>query len=286
MSDADHQPTLPLGYTQPQQTADGKWVLASSGMPAPAPRRRIWPWIVAFAVVVVLGIVAWFAAEAVARDIVTDTIRDQVVEQLDLPADQQIDVEVPGAIIPQLVVGTFGEVRLQSDDVPFETFVGDISVVARDVPIRGGGEIGSAQASAVMDEQQLRDLLAAVDGFPADSVALAAPDVTMSTEFEVFGLTIPVGVALTPSAAEGDIVLTPSSFQLAGAEVDAEAVRDQLGPVADVVARDWSVCIAAYLPAGLTLTGISVVGDTVEADFDVHGGIVSDPALQQNGTCG
>ena len=49
--------------------------------------------------------------------------------------------------------------------------------------------------------------------------------------------------------------------------------------------RDWTVCIAEYIPAGLTLTSIAVDGDQLVADFDVDGQIVGDPALQANGTC-
>ena len=41
--------------------------------PEPARRRRrAWPWIVAFAIVVGLAVVAWFAGEAIARDVVTE----------------------------------------------------------------------------------------------------------------------------------------------------------------------------------------------------------------------
>ena len=92
-------------------------------------------------------------------------------------------------------------------------------------------------------------------------------------------------MALTPSASEGDIVLTPSRLQVANGEVTADGLREQFGALADAVLRDWTVCIAEYIPAGLTLTSIAVDGDQLVADFDVDGQIVDDPALQANGTC-
>ena len=49
--------------------------------------------------------------------------------------------------------------------------------------------------------------------------------------------------------------------------------------------RDWTVCVAQYIPAGVTLTDVAVDGQTLVADFDVDGAIVSDPALRENGTC-
>jgi len=252
--------------------------------PAPS-RRRVWPWIVAFAIVAVLAVAAWFAAEAIARQIVTGVVREQVRTQLSLPADQQIDVEITGAVIPQLISGTIDDITIASDDVTFDGITGDVAVTAHDVAVRGRGEMSGATATVTLDAAQLRTLLASVEGFPADTVGLAAPNITMSMDLQLFGVEIPVGVALTPSAAAGDIVLTPVSLQLGGAEVTAEALRKQFGGLADTVLRDWNVCIAQYLPAGVTLTAVQVTGDVLVADFDVDGGIATDPSLRQKGTC-
>jgi hypothetical protein len=213
---------MSAGDTQPTQPIPDEWIATAE---PPRRRRRAWPWIVAFAIVIGLAIVAWFAGEAIAKDLVTKTIREQVITQLSLPADQDIQVEVPGPMIPQLIVGTLGEVTITSEDVPMESFVGDVTVTAQDIPIRGEGEMGSAAATVVLTEEQLRTLMSTVEDFAADSLGLAAPDVTMSTEVSVFGVGIPVGVSLTPSAVDGDLVLTPASLQLAGAAITAEDLR-------------------------------------------------------------
>jgi hypothetical protein len=92
-------------------------------------------------------------------------------------------------------------------------------------------------------------------------------------------------VALEPSAVDGDIVLTPASLDLAGAQISADDLRSRFGGIADAVLRDWTVCIAEYLPAGATLVDITVEGETVVADLDIDGGIVDDPSLQALGTC-
>lgn len=272
MSAADTQPTQPI---------PGEWAVVTE---PPRRRRRAWPWILAFAIVIGLAIAAWFAGEAIAKDLVTKTIRDQVVTQLSLPADQDVKVDVPGAMIPQLIAGTLGEVTIAADDVPLDTVVGDVTVTAHDVPIRGG-EMGSAAATVALTEDQLRSLMSTVDGFPADSLGLAAPAVTMSTELSVFGVGIPVGVSLMPAAVDGDLVLSPASLQLAGAEITAEGLSDRFGRLADAVLRDWTVCVAQYIPAGLTMTAVAVEGDELVADFNIDGAIISDPALQQNGSC-
>lgn len=275
---ADTQPTLPL----PDLTPGGE---------PKAPRRRVWPWVVAFAIVAVLAVVAWFAAEAIARRIVVGVVQDQVRTHLALPADQQIDVGLAEPVLPQLLGGTLTELTISSADVTLGgaeaggTVTGDVAVVARGVPVRGDGVIEHAEATLVLDEEQVRGLMANVDGFPVDSLGLAAPNVTMSSDVTVFGISVEVGAALTPSAAEGDLVLTPASLRLGGGDISADDLRDRFGRLADGVLRDWDVCVAQYLPAGVTLTAVEVTGDELVAEFDVDGGIAVDPALQQNGTC-
>ncbi len=193
-------------------------------------------------------------------------------------------MDVPGPMIPQLISGTLGEVTIASDDVPIGSFSGDIVVTAHDIPIRGGDMAGGT-ATVTLDQEQLRGLMSTVDGFPADSLGLAEPNVTMSTELSLFGVGFPVGVALTPTASDGDLVLTPASLQLAGASITADDLRRRFGGLSDAVLRDWTVCIAQYIPAGITLSDVAVTGDALVAGFDVDGAIVSDPAKQANGTC-
>ena len=67
--------------------------------------------------------------------------------------------------------------------------------------------------------------------------------------------------------------------------VDIEIGHEEVVVHLDAVLRDWNICIAQYLPAGVTLSGVEVDGDLLVADFGVDGSIATDPALQQNGTC-
>lgn len=268
--------------TQPTEPFPEALMIADEPQPR---RRRVWPWIVAFVIVAGLAVAAWFAADAIARQMITGVVREGVRSQLSLPADQPIDVELAGAVIPQLIGGSFDAVTISSDDVEFGGVTGDVTVTAHDVAVSTDPTMSGATATVELDETQLRALLSSVDGFPVDTVGLAAPDVTMSLDLQLFGVGIPVGVALTPSAAEGDIVLTPDTLEVGGSTVSADALRDQFGALADAVLRDWNVCIAEHLPAGVSLTDVEVVGDQLVADFDVDGRIVTDPALRENGTC-
>ena len=272
MTVGDTQPTRPLP----------EWTTAP---PQPRRRHRAWPWILAAVLVAGLAVAAWFIGESIARGIVEKTIRDQIVTNLALPADQQIDVQVEGAVIPQLIAGTLDDVTVSSEDVPFGLLTGDVTVHATGIAFRGEAEAETATGTVSLTEPQLKTLLESVQDFPVESLELAAPDVTASTELSFLGITVPVGVSLTPSAADGDIVLTPTRLQIAGADVSADDLQSRFGALADAVIKDYTVCIAQYIPAGMTLTDVSVEGSEVVADFDVDGRIASDPALQADGTC-
>lgn len=278
---SDQHPTQPL----PDPTA--QWVLSTDAA-ASAPRRRRsrrWPWLIAVLAVAALAVGAWFAGEYIARGVVERTIREQVVSRLDLPADQQIDVAVPGQMLPQLIAGRLDEVTVSAADVPLGQLTGDVEVHAAGVPVGGDQPLQSASATVRLDEAQVRALLGTVEGFPADAVTLEAPDIVMSTELRLFALSVPVGVSLAPSASDGDLVLTPRTLRVSGAEVSADVLIDQFGAVARTVVRDWDVCVKQYLPAGLTLSAVRVDGSQVVADVAVDPRITVDTALQQKGTC-
>ncbi|MFT4214497.1 MAG: LmeA family phospholipid-binding protein [Microbacterium sp.] len=291
----DEHPTLPLPDPRTQ------WVLSTPEiaptMTAPTQperrKRRLWPWIVALAVVVVLAVGAWIAGEHIARSVVERTIREQLIEHLELPADQQVDVQVPGAILPQLIAGSLGQVTVSSDDVPLggedasgaASLVGDVTVVAHDVAFADGIGWSGATGTITLDEEQVDALLGTIEDFPVDTVTLDPPDIAISMDLQLWALTVPVGVDLTPSTEAGKLVLTPATLRVAGAEVAAEALVDQFGAVAAAVIRDWDVCVAQYYPAAITLSGVEVLSHSLVATVEIDSSIVDDAAAQQPGTC-
>ncbi|MFT4052594.1 MAG: DUF2993 domain-containing protein [Microbacterium sp.] len=279
---ADAHPTVPL----PDPGA--RWALpadAAASAPLPPRRKRRWPWLVAVLAAAVLVVGAWFAAEHVARGVVERAIREQLIAELDLPADQQIDIDIPGQILPQLFRGRLDRLTISSADVALDEIAGDVVASASDVPIRGDGEVMDASASITLDEAQVQGLLETVDDFPVSTVVFDEPDLDVTMDLQVWALTVPVGVALAPSAAAGELVLTPTAFTIGDTEVSADAVTEQFGAVAATVVRDWEVCIAEHLPAGLTLEDVRVDGDRIVADFAVDGSILIDTSLQSTGAC-
>ena len=248
-----------------------------------APRRRRRGWVVVIVVVAVLAALV-VAAEFAARAIVPQVVRSQLIENLGLPADQAIDVEIPGLVLPQLAVGSIAQMSVSADDVEVEGISGDVRVDIQDAPVRGG-DWSSARAVVVLDEDQVRTILSRVDGFPVDAFRLAPPEVALDTELNLFGAAIPLGVRLSAAAEDGDLVLSPTTFRLGDVDVSADALRAQVGPLVGSFAQSWPVCLAQYLPRALTLTGVAVEERGVVATFEIDSAILRDETAQQPGSC-
>ena len=250
----------------------------------PARKKRRWPWVL-LVVIVVLALLA-AGAELLARTIVPGIVRNAVVSSMELPADQQMDVETSGLLLPQLVNGRFDSLRLSSEQVEFKGLAGAVDVTAAGVPFRGG-EISDAHGTITLDTEQFSAIVDRT-GLPIEKVTLHAPNVTASATASLFGNDVPIDVTMKPGAEEGELLLTPVSLAAGDAEISVDELRELLGGVGDIgdlITGTQHICIADRLPAGLSLEGLQVAGDDVVADIDIDGRIGIDATLQQNGTC-
>ena len=280
MSANDTQPTLPLGPVVPPRPP----------LPASAPKRKKkrtgLKWLIALLVVVGVLVVLWLIAEAIARYQVEKIVREQVIVGLELPESHPVEVDVPGAILPQLIAGSLNEIAVASENVPFGPFSADVSGEAFGVAVRGEPVMDAANAVVVMNDLSVRELMATVEGFPVDTVSLDGEFVAMSFDLNLLVTTFTVGVAAQVSADEGELVLTPARIDLGGVELTADELRHQFGIASRLVLRDWNVCIAEYLPAGLDVTNVRVQDSHVFAEVAVNGRIAVDAALLEPGHCG
>lgn len=276
---SDDNRTLP--YPEPD-AEHPTLVLPGGERPAAgARRRRRWPWVILVIVVVLAALVV--AAEFVARAVLPGVVRSLVIEQLDLPADQQLDVEADGILLPQLIGGSLDRLHLSTDRVTLEGITGAADVTATGVPLRGG-DLRSAKGTIRIDQDQFTALLASTD-LPIETVALDAPNATVSGSISVLGASVPVSLTLTPGAVDGDLELTPVSASIGGIEIDASDVGSNLGAIGSGLTEPQRICIADQLPAGLTLTGLEIEGTAAVIDLDVDGAIATDETLLEKGTC-
>nr|WP_314843329.1 LmeA family phospholipid-binding protein [uncultured Microbacterium sp.] len=281
MSDDNHTLPYPAADSEhPTLVIPGEMRGADAVASAPRRRRR-WPWVLLITVVV-LALLA-VAAEMVARAVLPGVVRSLVIDQLDLPADQEMAVEADGILIPQLIGGTLDRLHLSSDSVTLEGITGAVDVVATGVPLRGG-DLAGAAGTIRIDETEFTTLLAASE-LPIETVTLESPNATVSGSVTVLGIPIPISLTLTPSVAEGDLELTPVGLSIGGLEVDADQVDSSLGSLGDRVTETQRICIADQLPAGITLTGLAIDGTEAVIDVDVDGAIATDASLLEKGVC-
>lgn len=280
---SDDNPTLPYPSADsehPTLVIPGDGGGADAASPAPRRRRR-WPWILAIVLVVLVTLVV--AAEFIARAVLPGVVRSIVIEQLDLPADQQLDVQADGILLPQLIGGRLDSLQLSTDAVTLEGITGAVDITAEGVPLRGG-DLDGATGTIRVDESQFTTLLEGTD-LPVDTVAFVAPNATVSGSVSVLGVAIPISLTVTPGVADGDLELTPVGLTVGGLEIDAEQVGSSLGALGANLTQTQTVCIADQLPAGLSLTGLTIDGSLAVIDIGVDGAIVTDESLQQPGAC-
>lgn len=275
----DEHPTLP--YPEPSSEHPTLVIPPGADAQPPAKRRRRWPWVVLVILVVVAALVV--AAELIARALLPGIVRGIVIEQLDLPQDQQLDVGASGILLPQLIGGSLDELHLSSESITFGGITAAVNATATGVPLRGG-DLADAYGTVRIAEDQFTTLVAASD-LPIDDVAFAAPNVTASASFDILGMAVPIALTVTPGADAGALQLTPVDLQIAGMTLNAADIAERFGDIAADFTKPQSICIANHLPAGLTVTGLKIEGTLAVIDVDVDGGIVTDEALQRNGVC-
>ncbi len=275
---SDDHPTLPYPDVSIEHPT---LVIPGSSDATVKPKRRRWPWILLIVVVVIAALVV--AAELIARAVLPGIVRGIVIEQLDLPADQQLDVVADGILIPQLIAGSLDALHLSTDSVTIGGITGAADVTADGVSLRGE-DLGAASGTIRIDQTQFEALIADSD-LPIETVDFEAPDVTVAGSISALGFSIPVEFTATPGAAEGDLTLTPVRLLVAGLELDAAQIAARLGDLGTRLTETQRICIADRLPAGLHLIDLTIDGSEAVIDLAVDGAIVSDVSLQENGSC-
>lgn len=248
------------------------------------PRRTRRGWIVALVVTAVVLIAAVIAGEFIARALVPKIIADKVRTGLDLPADQQIDVRVTApSVLLETIIGSYGQVDIATTDLT----IGDATISqvrATGIDVGLNGTLSSASIDAVFTPDEVLALIPQ-DVVQIDELTFADDAATAHTSVAVLGSAIDISLTMTPKVADGGLELTPVSAKIGSLEVTAEGLSSALGGVAGDLVKPIPVCLASSIPVGVDLTTVAITGDTLRASANLDGYILTDPALQQVGTC-
>ena len=250
---------------------------------APARKKRRWVGpVVVVSILVILIVAAFLVAEKLARDAAAAAITAPI--QQALGTGQKVDVDFGGGfLILQALGGSVDEVTITASNVAFAGASGDIVLTASGVPLDIEGTANSLGATVSIDESSIQALLPALSGV-GGTVAFENDQLVLSTQADIVGQSVPVVIALVPSAANGMLSFEPVSMTANGDDVSIDDVRSgAYGPAAAAMLTAPSVCVAEMLPASLALTSASIHGDSLVLVF--AGTQVSLAGFAAKGSC-
>ena len=255
-----------------------------------APKKRRRGWLIALGVIgtlVVLGVIAFFIGESLAKNYARDYVRARIVEVLQLPADAQVDVDLgSGSIIFQALAGRIDTVDVDVPDVVFGELTGDVVFHAEGVPLDETVPVDALRVDFAIGAEDLSALGEGQDGAEAPTFVFEDDQVSLTSEFELFGASIPLGLTFEPSAAEGALVLTPTSLTIGTQTFEADTTDQSfLGQIARALLQPQTLCVASSVPQALVLADATIDEQQLLLRFDGDGAALGGPELSTLGTC-
>lgn len=265
--------------------ADGRATADTVGG-APVRRKKRW-WIgvlIAVVVVAVLGV----AAELVLRQVIPNRVTEIVREELDLPADAPVDVTLGGSALLNALRGGIGDVTVEIPRAPIvEGVEVDARAHAEFSPFDPEhGSIRGATAELTVPKDQLGAVIKILTSGVADTGEVSNGDLVVGRTIEALGQSLPITARLAFAVNDGDVEVEPRGVAAAGLDLSAEQISRLTGSLLDPVLKPQTVCVRDRLPAGITLTEISLSkAGSVTIGAKLAPDILSNPAMLEPGTC-
>jgi hypothetical protein len=233
-----------------------------------------------------LAVIAFFIGEGLAKEYAQDYVRTRIVEVLQLPADAQVDVDLGGgSIIFQALAGRIDTVDVEVPDVAFGELTGDVVFHAEGVPLDETAPVDALRVDFTIGAEDLTALGEGQDT-EAPTFVFEEGEVSLTSEFELFGSSIPLGLTFAPSAAEGALVLTPTSLTIGTQTFEADTTDESfLGQIARALLQPQTLCIAGSVTQALVLADATIDEQELVLRFDGDGAALGGPELATPGTC-
>lgn len=254
----------------------------------PSKRRRGWIVALVAGLVVLLGAIGFVVADGVAKAYARDYVSARVAEVLQLPEDARVDVDLGGGSI--IVQALTGRIQTVEVDVPVLA-VGDISgsaqLHAEGVPLNESAPVDVLRIEVAVGAADLAAIAGDLSGLAVESVALRDDELVVGSTISLFGLPIPIEVALVPAATDGMLVFTARSVSVSGEDFAAEELRSNplFGALAGALLQPASVCVADRLPQSLVLSGAEIVGEELVLTIVGDGATLGGEGMSTFGSC-
>ncbi|QIK62725.1 DUF2993 domain-containing protein [Leucobacter viscericola] len=252
-----------------------------------AERKPRW-WLRILSVVVVLGVLIG-GAEFALRMIIPGVIEGVVRGQLHLTADHPVEVELGGSALLSAVQGGVGDVTINIDKVPLLDGVEtDATFHAAKVPFNPlSGKISDGTVELVVPKDQLGNVVKMVTSGVAQTGEVQGGSLAVGRSVELFGQQVGLTAKIGLKVKDGAVEIEPQGVNAAGFDLNAEQLAAATGTLLDPILKPQTVCVKDQLPAGVTLTDITLSSTgSARITADLSPGIFSDPKQQAKGSCG
>lgn len=254
----------------------------------PRKRRRWIPWLIGTVVLLGLLVVGFFVADELVRQYATGYVKERIAEVLKLDPGTPVDVDLgEGSVLLQAASGALNEVNVAVPSVQFGDLTGSAQIRATGVPIDSAQPVETLRITVTVTETNVRKLAGFLSGIELKSIELEDGLIVVGTELNVVFFTVPVTVALAPSASDGGISFEPTTLTLNNQTVSVDDLRTNplVGALAGQLLASRTVCVASYLPKALIISDVDVVATNLVVQISGDGVALSDPGLATFGTC-
>jgi len=258
--------------------------------PTPPKRRRPARRLLVTLIALLALVAVFFAVDAGLRSYAQNRIAGEIDAGLPAGVSGDVDVTIGGAsVIVQYLTGSFERVELTAPTLTVNDVPASVSIVATGVPTDTSQPIGHVAGTIDLDQAALNTLLqtalAEADADPAARNAeleLGTDQITYTGELSVFGLPIGYQATATPSVTADSLVLTPTD-----ARVTSGAGGLDVSGLLDLALGDEpiSVCMAQYLPQGVTLTDVETTPERARITLESSTLTLTEQSLSTLGSC-
>jgi hypothetical protein len=243
------------------------------------------------ATVAAIALVGVFVAvDAGLRAYAQNRVADEIDAGLPENVTGDVDVAIGGtSVIFQYLTGSFERVTLTAPALTVDGVPAAVSIVATGVPTDTSKPIGHVDGAIDLDQAALNALLQTAlieaDAAPAArdaEVTLGTNEVTYTGELSMFGLTVGYQATAVPTVTADSLVLTPTD-----ARVTSGAGSLDVSRLVDLVLGDEpiSVCIAGYLPQGVTLNDVQTTPERARITLESSTLTLTERSLTTLGAC-
>jgi hypothetical protein len=245
-------------------------------------------------VVVVALVGAFFIADAAARSYGEGLAEDEIAARLPAAVSGDVSVAIGGfSVIGQYLTGSFERVDLTAPELTFDGAPAAVHIRATGVPTDTTQPIEQVSGTIDLGETALNTLLAAANEDQgtaatgpvqagATELRLGTDAVTYAGSVAIFGFDIGYQATATPSATADSLVLTPT-----GAELSTDAGSLNVDDLLQLVLGEEpvSICVAQYLPQGVTLSGVNVTPERARITLESSTLTLTEQSLTTLGSC-